>query len=104
MQSAGEVGGRAEVVGVDVGFEDVVDGVVVLGYEGEEGVCGGGEDGGGEGVEVQDWVDEDGGVGGGTGDQVLVCACCGLVDGVDDRLDGWLIHLADSWVGGWCVG
>ena len=42
----------AEVVGVRVGFEDVVDGEVLRGDEGEEGGGGGGAEGGGAGVEV----------------------------------------------------
>jgi hypothetical protein len=42
----------AEVVGVRVGFEDVVDGEVLRGDEGEEGGGGGGAEGGGAGIVV----------------------------------------------------
>ena len=47
-----QIGRGAEVVGVRVGFEDVVDGEVLRGDEGEEGGGGGGAEGGGAGVVV----------------------------------------------------
>ena len=47
-----QVGCRAEVVCVRVGFEDVVDCEIMLGDKSEEGGGGGGAEGGGAGVVV----------------------------------------------------
>lgn len=80
-----EVGRSAEVVGMCVGFEDVMDVVVLLSDQSEQGISVFSADAGGTGVEVQDWVDDHGSAAWRVGDDVLEGACGRLEDGVNDR-------------------
>jgi hypothetical protein len=87
-ESALQVEGCGEVVGVGVGFEDVGDGVAVLVDEGEEAVGGGGGDGARSWVVVKDGVDDGRCVGGRVGDKVLPGGGLRVEEAVNGRLWG----------------
>ena len=81
------LGGR-QMVRVDVGLQQAVDGVPLFLDQGEQGIGRRGGDGVAGLVKVEDGVDDDGHVGGGVGNDVLPSRCLWLEDGVNDGLHG----------------
>jgi len=83
-----EIPGRGQVVGVDVGLQQAVDGVPLFLDQSEQGIGRLGGDGVAGWVKVEDRVDDDGGVGRRVGYDVLPGRGLGLKDGVDNGLHG----------------
>lgn len=73
-ETAPEIGGRGEVIGMSMSFEDSLDLVALLLDQREQAISGFGGDGLGGWIVIQDWVDDDGSRGGWVSYDVLPCS------------------------------